>query len=150
MTEAECRRFVRKPWSGSASNWRCWRSSRAPRASGRAGSLAGIGYGLVVLALLRRCRLGPADRVTLARATLIGCVTALVAESMLRPEPVALLVPLAAVALVLDAVDGWVARRTGTVSELGARFDMEADAFLILVLSGYVAGSSAAGCSPSA
>ena len=108
---------------------------------GWAGSLAGIGYGLVVLALLRRCRLGPADRVTLARATLIGGVTALVAESVLRPEPVALLVPLAAVALALDAVDGWVARRTGTVSGLGARFDMEADAFLILVLSGYVAGS---------
>ena len=108
---------------------------------GWAGSLAGIGYGLVVLALLRRWQLGPADRVTLARATLIGCVTALVAESVLRPEPVALLVPLAAVALALDAVDGWVARRTGTVSELGARFDMEADAFLILVLSGYVAGS---------
>ena len=44
-------------------------------------------------------------------------------------------------ALALDAVDGWVARRTGTVSALGARFDMEVDAFLILVLSGYVAGS---------
>ena len=42
-------------------------------------------------------------------------------------------------ALALDAVDGWVARRTGTVSALGARFDMEVDAFLILVLSGYVA-----------
>ena len=47
-----------------------------------------------------------------------------------------MLVALAAVALVLDAVDGWVARRTGTVSALGARFDMEVDAFLILVLSG--------------
>jgi phosphatidylglycerophosphate synthase len=108
---------------------------------GWAGSLVGIGYGLVLLALLRPCRLGPADRVTLARATLIGGVTALVAESVLRPEPVALLVSLASVALALDAVDGWVARRTGTVSGLGARFDMEADAFLILVLSGYVAGS---------
>ena len=39
----------------------------------------------------------------------------------------------------LDAVDGQVARRTGTVSALGARFDMEVDAFLILVLSVYVA-----------
>ena len=108
---------------------------------GWAGWLAGVGYGLVVLILLRRCRLGPADRVTLARATLIGAVAALVVESVLRPEPVALLVPLAAVALALDTVDGWVARRTGTVSELGARFDMEADAFLILVLSGFVADS---------
>ena len=108
---------------------------------GRVGWLAGVGYGLVVLVLLRRTRLGPADQVTLARATLVGGVTALVAESVLRPEPVAVLVPLAAVALGLDAVDGWVARRTGTVSELGARFDMEADAFFILVLSGYAAGS---------
>ena len=108
---------------------------------GGAGWLAGVGYGLVVWAVLRRCRLGPADRVTLARATLVGGVTALVVDSFARPEPVALLVPLAAVALALDAVDGWVARRTGTVSELGARFDMEVDAFLILVLSAYVADS---------
>jgi phosphatidylglycerophosphate synthase len=50
-------------------------------------------------------------------------------------------VGLAVVALVLDGVDGWVARRTGTVSALGARFDMEVDAFLILVLSVYVAQS---------
>jgi phosphatidylglycerophosphate synthase len=41
----------------------------------------------------------------------------------------------------LDGVDGYVARRTRTVSELGARFDMEVDAFLILVLSVLVAAS---------
>ncbi len=40
---------------------------------------------------------------------------------------------------MLDAVDGRVARRTGTASAFGARFDMEVDAFLILVLSVYVA-----------
>jgi phosphatidylglycerophosphate synthase len=44
------------------------------------------------------------------------------------------------VALALDAVDGKVARRTGTVSPVGARFDMEVDAFLVLVLSVHVAG----------
>src|SRR5690606_19124180 len=44
------------------------------------------------------------------------------------------LVALTAVALALDAVDGYVARRTGTASALGARFDMEVDAFLLLVL----------------
>jgi phosphatidylglycerophosphate synthase len=40
---------------------------------------------------------------------------------------------------VLDAADGWTARRTGTATALGARFDGEADAFLILALSVYVA-----------
>ena len=48
------------------------------------------------------------------------------------------LVVSATVALVLDAVDGSVARRTGTGTPLGARYDMEVDAFLILVLSVYV------------
>ena len=38
-------------------------------------------------------------------------------------------------ALALDAVDGRVARRTGTVTAFGCRFDGEVDAFLILVLS---------------
>jgi phosphatidylglycerophosphate synthase len=42
---------------------------------------------------------------------------------------------LAGLALPLDAVDGWVARRTRTASAFGARFDMEVDAALILVLS---------------
>jgi phosphatidylglycerophosphate synthase len=42
---------------------------------------------------------------------------------------------LTAVALILDAVDGRVARHTGTATPLGARFDMEVDAALILVLS---------------
>lgn len=81
-------------------------------------------------------RLGPADRVTLARATLVGCVAVLVAESFAGPPvPLALLVPIAAVALIGDAIDGKVARRTQTCSKHGARFDMEVDAFLILVLS---------------
>ncbi|KAB1941388.1 CDP-alcohol phosphatidyltransferase family protein [Micromonospora sp. ALFpr18c] len=118
---------------------------------GGAGWLVGTGYAVVTcLALsrgLRRAgasRLGPADRVTLTRAVLVGAVTALVVDSFVRPAPVALLVAVSAVALLLDAVDGQVARRTGTVSALGARFDMEVDAFLILVLSVYVAPSTGA------
>ena len=46
---------------------------------------------------------------------------------------------MAVVALVSDLLDGWLARRTRTVSAFGARFDGEVDAFLILVLSVYVA-----------
>lgn len=87
-------------------------------------------------------RLGPADRVTLIRAVLVGGVAALVASA--RPVPVALLVTLASVALLLDRVDGEVARRTGSVSGFGAAFDMEVDAFLVLVLSVHVAGTAGA------
>ena len=82
--------------------------------------------------------LGPADRVTLTRAVLACGVAALAADGFVRPTPVALFVTLSATALALDAVDGRVARQTGTASPLGARFDMEADAFLILVLSVHV------------
>ena len=73
--------------------------------------------------------------VTLARATLACGVAALVADAFTRPTPVTTLVVIASVALVLDWVDGRVARRTGTVSAFGARFDLEVDAFLILVLA---------------
>jgi len=111
-----------------------------------AGWLAAITYGAVLCTVLSRGlrlsgsdALGPADRVTLTRATLVGGVAALTVDSLARPAPVGLLVALATVALALDAVDGRVARGTGTASALGARFDMEVDAFLILVLSGYAA-----------
>ena len=86
-------------------------------------------------------RLGPASCVTLVRAALAVGVAALVVGSFAGDTPVAVLVTLAAVALVLDLVDGWLARRTGTESALGARLDGEVDAFLILALSVYVAES---------
>jgi len=88
----------------------------------------------------RAGRLGLADWVTLARATLAVAVAALVADSFHRPAPITMLVSLSALALALDAVDGWIARRM-TTGALGAQFDGEVDAFLILVLSVYVARS---------
>jgi phosphatidylglycerophosphate synthase len=114
---------------------------------GLAGWLAGAGYAVAVWALLtgavRRGGLwsfGPANRVTLIRTVLVGGVAALVADSIGGEAPVAVLVTIGTAALILDAVDGAVARRTGTSTALGARFDMETDASLILVLSVYVAG----------
>ena len=89
-------------------------------------------------------RLGPADLVTLTRATLACAVAALVAESYAGADAVAILVPITVVALSLDFVDGRVARRTGTATAYGARLDAESDAFLILVLSVLVAGSHGA------
>ncbi|MEU3979047.1 CDP-alcohol phosphatidyltransferase family protein [Streptomyces sp. NPDC026672] len=112
---------------------------------GPAGWLTGLAFAFATWAVLswalHRARprsFGPANRVTLGRATLVGGVTALVADSFESAPPVTVLVALTAVALVLDGVDGKVARRTGTSTALGARFDMEVDAFLILVLSVYV------------
>jgi phosphatidylglycerophosphate synthase len=112
-----------------------------------AGWAAGVAYALGLwMALTAGLQaagmhaLGPANRVTLARASLVAGVAALVVTSIDRPVPTAVLVTLVGVALALDGVDGQVARRTGSASTLGARFDMEVDAFLILVLSVFVGG----------
>src|SRR3954452_16779915 len=70
---------------------------------GAAGWLAGVGCGVITnLALARRLshyrceRMAPAGWVTLARATLVGGVAALVADSFDQPVPVTLLVSLSA------------------------------------------------------
>jgi phosphatidylglycerophosphate synthase len=116
-----------------------------------AGWVVGVTCGVITNAVLARGlsryradRLSPADWVTVARATLAVGAAALIADSFDEPAPVTLLVSLAAVALALDAVDGWVARRTRTRSTLGAHLDGEVDAFLILILSVYVARSAGA------
>jgi phosphatidylglycerophosphate synthase len=79
-------------------------------------------------------RFGAANLVTLLRVALGAGVAALIGEA-----PTARIAWLAAAALVvivvLDGVDGWLARRAGEDSAFGARFDMETDAGLILILS---------------
>ena len=114
---------------------------------GVAGSVTGLTFAVIVNAGLaiglsrHRCEgLGAANSVTLARASLVVAVGALVADSFTRAIPVALLVGVSALALALDYVDGWIARRTSTSAALGAQFDGEVDALLILFLSVYVAG----------
>jgi phosphatidylglycerophosphate synthase len=113
----------------------------------RAGWLVGTVFALIVWTSLtfgmRRAgmrELGAANRVTLARSMLVGCVAALVTDSLIHHDkPVIVMVAIAAVALALDNVDGRVARRTGTSTALGARFDMEIDSVLALALSVYLA-----------
>ncbi len=109
---------------------------------GVAGWIAGLATGSAATALLVTARMRsdqpaifPADWVTLTRALLVAGVAGLVADSFVRPVSITALVTLSIVALVLDAVDGQVARRTGTATPLGARIDGEVDAFLILLLS---------------
>jgi len=106
------------------------------------GWITGLATGSAATALLVTARsrsdqpaIFPADWVTLTRALLIAGVAGLVADSFSRPVPVTALVTLSIIALVLDAGDGQVARRTGTATALGGRMDGEVDAFLILLLS---------------
>jgi phosphatidylglycerophosphate synthase len=113
-----------------------------------AGWVVGVTSGVMIdgalfcgLSHFRIGRLNLAGWVTLVRASLAVGVAALVADSFDRPAPITTLVSLAALALILDAIDGKVARHTRTAGTLGAHFDAEVDAFLILVLSVYVARS---------
>ena len=104
-------------------------------------------YALMARLILRHvppsgAGLGPANWVTLSRATLVLSVAALV------PQPEILvdagywwIIGVMTVAMVLDGVDGRIARRTGTATTFGARFDMERDSFVtpgpdLCVLSG--------------
>src|SRR5438067_10169291 len=102
---------------------------------GVAGWIAGLATGSAATALLVTARMRsdqpailPADWVTLTRALLIAGVAGLVADSFRTPVSTTALVTLSSVALALDAVDGLVARWTGTATPLGARIDGEADA----------------------
>ena len=77
--------------------------------------------------------LGWANRVTLARAVLIALVAGALANNAFA-EGVWQWLAIAVVALLLDGIDGWIARRTKSHTRFGARFDMELDALLILLL----------------
>jgi phosphatidylglycerophosphate synthase len=79
-------------------------------------------------------KFGPANQITAVRVVLVAALATFAART---PAPAAgsRVVLIALVALVLDGVDGWVARRTRSESAFGTRFDMETDAALILVLA---------------
>jgi len=75
------------------------------------------------------------NRITLLR----GALVAVLAGALLVPElyrqhglPMA---GLSLVVLALDGLDGWLARSLGASSAFGARFDMEVDSLLVLVLA---------------
>ncbi|MCK6211718.1 CDP-alcohol phosphatidyltransferase family protein [Georgenia sp. EYE_87] len=81
-----------------------------------------------------RRELGAANAVTLVRLVLVSWIAGLLA----LPSPGGWAVPVAVAGLcclVLDGVDGRVARGRGLAGSFGARFDLEVDAALVLVLS---------------
>lgn len=77
-------------------------------------------------------RFGPANTVTLIRAAMVCSLLApLVAD---RPAGWTV-AAISLIALSLDGVDGWLARRSGLASACGARFDIEVDSALALMLA---------------
>lgn len=101
--------------------------------------VAGVAYvmaALVVVVAIRRhyphSRLGACNIVTLMRVAL---TTALLAPLIGGQAAGWAVVVLATLSLALDGVDGFLARRAGLCSDFGARFDMEVDAALALVLA---------------
>lgn len=92
----------------------------------------------IVIDGFRRChpfaRVGPANQVTLVRAGLVALLAGLIGESSSSAAAYAIVIT-SLVATMLDGVDGWLARRSRMASAFGARFDMEIDALLILVLA---------------
>jgi phosphatidylglycerophosphate synthase len=96
-------------------------------------AVAAISF-LVLLAHERRRfsdagRAGAANWITLLR---LGLVLGLASRH--RSFSLLACASLAALVLVLDGVDGFVARRAGAATAFGARFDMETDALFVLTL----------------
>ncbi|WP_427131982.1 CDP-alcohol phosphatidyltransferase family protein [Pseudarthrobacter sp. S9] len=84
----------------------------------------------------------PADRVTLLRAVLVACCATVTVGGLLEgPIPTGLVVLLGTGAFLLDAVDGRVARLTGTASAEGSLLDTDTDGALVLALSCATAGT---------
>jgi phosphatidylglycerophosphate synthase len=99
--------------------------------------LMGLGAALMLQGLAAHHpfpSIGPANIATGARGVLVALLAALVGErtsiSVQNLAPV-----VGAVAVTLDGVDGWLARRSKMASNFGARFDMETDSLLILALA---------------
>lgn len=78
----------------------------------------------------RGARWGLANAITTVRAGIVAVIAGLAPEGLV-PWGGALLVAF----WVLDGVDGWWARRSGTTSSFGAAFDQEVDALMVAVVS---------------
>jgi phosphatidylglycerophosphate synthase len=78
--------------------------------------------------------MGAANQVTIVRGALVALLAALLGEHISRAIATVVVV-VASAAMLLDGVDGWLARRSGTASAFGARLDMETDALFVAVLA---------------
>ncbi len=88
---------------------------------------------------------GPANSVTLIRAGLVVFISGFTGHPNHLAAHAWLISGVATIALLLDGIDGWLARRSRMQTPFGARFDVEVDALFILVLVALVWQSGKAG-----
>lgn len=121
--------------------------------AGLAGAIASLvvasGGGLLVAVTSEPARpFGLPNMVTLARLMLAALLAGHLLDQMAGTASEALawmFAGLAVTGLLLDGVDGWLARRFGPQTAFGARFDMETDAFAILILCALAVATGKAG-----
>lgn len=77
---------------------------------------------------------GPGNGVTLVRVAVLALLAGLLGAGA-TPNIAVAACALGTVAAVLDAVDGRLARASGMASRFGARFDLETDAALVMILA---------------
>lgn len=94
--------------------------------------MAATGTGWLIRQTYPHDRLGAANYVTLARLVLVSAV---IAWLLSGGGPSWAIVAISTLALSLDGVDGWFARRQNLVSDFGARFDIEVDSVFALSLA---------------
>ena len=103
---------------------------------------AGVCFALVAAVALARLAnanhpfaiFGQANHVTTARAVFVALVAGAIGE-VAAPIVAAGVAAAAMAVAIMDGADGWLARSQRMSSAFGARYDMEVDALLILVLS---------------
>ncbi|HEY5785645.1 MAG TPA: CDP-alcohol phosphatidyltransferase family protein [Microlunatus sp.] len=101
-------------------------------------TLGYLGGAAAILVHWRRRSFGAANLVTLARVVGTGWVIGLTLQAVsgqLTATGVLAMVVVGTCCLVLDGVDGKVARARRETTAFGARFDMETDAALLMALS---------------
>jgi phosphatidylglycerophosphate synthase len=121
-------------------------TAAAAMAMGVFGLIAGVALGRIT-ETHPHDRFGAANRVTLVRAGGAAFFCGLAVEPALLDEPLfAWMATGGALSLLLlDGLDGYLARRSRLASPFGARFDMETDALLILALAALAWGTGKAG-----
>lgn len=125
-------------WTMGHSSWMLALTATAWWADEPAMVASGGAISLLLLVVFGRARWTERGDFGLANSLTLLRLAAVVAVATMRTAgPAAALVVIGI--LLLDGIDGWVARKLGAASAFGAKFDMETDALLVAVVGAMLA-----------